>query len=373
MNINKIIFTITAIVLITTGCDTVTPTNDDGSIKKEENTPVSERVKSMVEKYVERQYDSGAPAYSWAYNAENELVEFSEYIYDEFGRNSTIKSYSSEPASVESSLGEYVFTFEDGTYNITKCVLYDKSKNIIMQYEATYNDKGRYLTYVSQDSDGTVLESRVSTYDASGDNYLTETYYADVARTVKLEEYISEYDPVFPGRYIREMRYINVNGGTTLSGDTTSDDYKKSERTIEYLFSWSKGNDKMHYLQQSFDDSGVLLDIIQYRFNDFGDKISRSYFSHGKLQSYWNYSYSESYTYLSELTYYDENDVITNLMAQRKYTTENGANMYEKISYSYANVNSVEALASTRSFDNDGVNWINPAKLKTPVKNNRSY
>jgi hypothetical protein len=324
-----------------------------------------ERVRSMVDRYVELQYPSGAPSLSWAYNSKNELTEYSDYIYDDTsGLNTSIKSYSSESANKESLLGEYVFTYDEFN-NILKCVLFDSSKKIIMEYSATYNSKGRYLTYVSKDSDGDVLESRVSTYDQTGENYLTETYYVDEARTIKLEEYVSEYDPLNPAKYIREKRYINVLGGEVLANTDQVSDYKGFESLIEYEFSWLEKNKDFHYLQESFNESGDPLDIIEYRFTPQGKRFSRSYYSHGKTQSYWTYSYSQDNSYVTELSYYDGKDKLTNLTTQRRYVNESGSDMYEKINYTYGYIEKERNL-------NGSVVSPDSRKLRFPDKNHRS-
>jgi len=257
---------------------------------------------SLVERYIEK-YDGTTKLNiaSWYYLADGTLGEYSVYKYDQYGRDDEVLSYSSETTSDSNYQGKYKYTyFTDNTNDarfecITKGEVIDKNNVVLQSYDATYNEKGNYLTFVFKDSAGEVLESRTSTYDASGDHYIKETYYnsAEQIDANKFEEYTCTYDPSIPGRYIEEIKYHKVSA---LQSDPSTDDmtYPDYETTITYKFFWRNDSDKMHYLQQSFDASGDLCDMIQYQFDSDGNKTMRSVYSGGKTQSYRTYFYDKT-------------------------------------------------------------------------------
>ncbi|HBD94692.1 MAG: hypothetical protein A2015_13935 [Spirochaetes bacterium GWF1_31_7] len=287
--------------------------------------------KTLITRYVE-QYDDNGPVYSKSYSGDGSLSEYCEYKYDNQGRNNLVLSYNSETTSDDSYMGKYVYTFDGTSDSITRGEIIDKLNNAVLFYDATYNQAGKYVTYILKDGDGTVIESRVSTYDTSGKYYQTETYYSDEAQKNMIEKYTCSYDPDIPGRYVKEIKYFKVTHDIT-DPDADEMEYTDYESEVTYQFSWNSLNSNMHYLQQSFDSSGDLMDIIQYRFNNDGDKISRSYYSTGRLQSLRTYLYDDGF--MINETHYNGNNAIINLFEYKLYDNDKAESFYEEVSYSF--------------------------------------
>lgn len=299
-------------------------------------------IEALVEKYIEK-YDGDTKLniVSWNYLADGTLSEYSVYYYDQYGRDMEVLSYSSETTADSNYLGKYKYTYaidntNDGRFwSISKGEVIDRNNVVTQYYEATYNEKGKYLTFVLKDSDEKVLESRTSTYDASGDYYIKETYYNSSEQTEenKFEEYTCEYDPAIPGRYVKEIKYHKISAAPNdLSTDAMA--YPDYETTITYNFSWNASG-KM-YLQQSFDASGDLCDIIQYQFNSYGKKKMRSFYSGGKLQSYRTYFYDGEENLINESRYaISLGDKLENKFLYRYYGT-GPEYYYEETSYTYS-------------------------------------
>jgi len=308
---------------------------------------------SLIERYIEK-YDGTTDLNiaSWYYLADGTLGEYSVYYYDEHGRDTEVLSYSSETTSDSSYQGKYKYTYDasivDSNDPRFRCIIkgevLDKNNVVLQSYDATYNEKGNYLTFVLKDSAEEVLESRTSTYDASGDHYIKETYYnsAEQIEANKFEEYTCTYNPAIPGQYIEEIKYHKVSADYT---DATMD-YPDYETTITYKFFWRNDSDKMHYLQQSFDVSGDLCDMIQYQFDSNGNKTMRSVYSGGKTQSYRTYAYNEDNNLINESIYsMSLGDKLENKFLYRYYGTE--TEFYrEETSYSYSYPEDSRSLGS---------------------------
>ncbi len=299
-------------------------------------------IESLVEKYIEK-YDGDTELniVSWNYLADGTLSEYSVYYYDENGRDTQVLSYGSETTSDATYLGKYKYTYvTDNTndarfWSISKGEVIDKNNVVTQYYDATYNENGNYLTFVLKDTAEEILESRTSTYDASGHYYLKETYYnsSEQIETNKFEEYSCEYDPAIPGRYVKEIKYHKISAAPT-DPSTDAMAYPDYVTTITYTFSWNASG-KM-YLQQSFDASGDLCDIIQYQFNSYGNKKMRSFYSGGKLQSYRTYFYDDEKNLINESRYaISLGDKLENKFLYRYYGT-GPEYYYEESSYTYS-------------------------------------
>ncbi len=372
MKIKRIIFfTISALILslATTGCDAgVNSSTTTTTINNAATTTTTVFLKSMNEKCLEAVDASGNTLNYKTYDSSNKLVEYGVYYYDGNGKNTEVKLYSSDTTSDTNYTGKYFYTYGSGdnSWDVVKSQLFDKNGNVIQYFDATYNDKHMYLTCILYDKDGKVIENRVSTYDGDGVNYLTETYYSALETVDNniIDKYVCSYDPAIKGRYLQEIKYHKVSyDPTDASKDSMS--YNSYETTTVYCFLWAKDTSKTHYLQQSYDQSGDLLDMIQYRFNSNGNKISRSFFSEGKLQNFRTYAWDEDNSYIADESNYDKSDTIIGKETCRWFQDTNGNWFKETASYTYG-----YATSSSKSIADS----LGSSKNKlNPPKNNRKY
>jgi len=310
-------------------------------------------------KYVEERNTDNKVIRSWNYNAKQEVVEYSEYFYDELNRNNLIKSYSSDVTSDTNFQGKFVYTFDGSTKNIIKSELIDKSKITVQSYIATYNSKGKYLTFLLTDTEKKVLENRVAAYDSTGEYYTTETYYSDVTKDVIVEKITRSYDATITSRHIQdEILTITQIDPNDPSSDAM--DVKSFESTIIRKYSWSPNMvNKSFYLRQNFTGSGELLEMTQNIFDTNGNIKLQSTLSTGKLQSYITYSYDNDF--LTDESYFDKYDIITTQFTTKLYKVKD-QNYYEKVTYSYGFV--TPAVRSTTASLMLDVN-----RLKAPKPN----
>ena len=209
---------------------TSSPTNSPSPTTTVQS-PVYTRI--LDSKYIENRDKDNNVLFSWNYDASGTLKEYNVYHYDSLKRNDYIKSYSSEVTTDVNYLGKYVYTFDGTTKNIIKSEQIDKSNAIVQYFVATYNSQGKYLTYISKNSAGSIIENRDATYDVTGKYYLVETYYSDVAKKQILEKYTRNYDSTIEGRYLQEVKYqkIPVDGNDPSSDSMT---YKSYESATTY-------------------------------------------------------------------------------------------------------------------------------------------
>ncbi len=311
-------------------------------------------------KYVEERNTDNKVIRSWNYDAKQKVVEYSEYFYDDLNRNNLIKSYSSEATSDAAAFqGKFEYTFDGSTINIIESKLIDKSDVTIQSYIATYNSKGKYLTFLLTDSENKVLENRVAVYNSTEEYFLTETYYSDVTKDVVVEKITRSYDATIASRHIQdEVLTITPVDPNDPSSDAM--DVKFFESTITRKYSWSPNPvNKSFYLRQNFTGGGELLEMTQNIFDTNGNIKLQSTLSTGKLQSYIMYSYDNDF--LTDESYYDKYDIITTQFTTKLYKVKD-QNYYEKVTYSYGYV--TPAVRSTTASLMLDVN-----RLKVPKPN----
>ncbi|HBD93225.1 MAG: hypothetical protein A2015_10940 [Spirochaetes bacterium GWF1_31_7] len=310
-------------------------------------------------KYVEERNTDNKVIRSWNYNTKQEVVEYSEYFYDELNRNNLIKSYSSEATSDATFQGKFVYTFDGSTTNIIKSELIDKSDSTIQSYSATYNSKGKYLTFILTDSENNVLENRVAVYNSTEEYFLTETYYSDVTKDVIVEKITRSYDGTIASRHIQD-EVLTITPVDPKDPSSDAMDVKFFESTIIRKYSWSPNPvNKSFYLRQNFTGGGELLEMTQNIFDTNGNIKLQSTLSTGKLQSYITYSYDNDF--LTDESYYDKYDTITTQFTTKLYKVKD-QNYYEKVTYSYGYV--TPAVRSTTASL-----MLNANRLKAPTPN----
>jgi hypothetical protein len=282
---------------------------------------------SLYERYVEHYVDrngSSDPIETWLYDGAGALEEYSQFSYDAGDRISQVSVYSSETKLDASTLVGKVLYSYDALGNRTKGTLETVSGGQLAttaSYTATYNDQGCYTEFLETDGSGNVVEHRICTYDSTGLNYKTETYYSDAGTSDMIEQYQCFYDPSDPSKWIKELDYLNLAA-----------DYS---RNMVYTYTWS--GDEM-YLESDFDESGAMVAAILDTFDSSGRQTARSDINQsGKLILYRAYDYDAT-GFLTGISYYNYNsspgDELATREAYRLYVV-GAKSMYEDDSYTY--------------------------------------
>ena len=306
-----------------------TPVTDPPVVTPEPETVTI--VETLFERYVEWYDPNVGPLKSWVYDTGGKLLEHSVYQNTD-GRLTEVSTYSSGSVTDGTTLvSRLSYTYDDvgnathgEVWNLVDGVL-----TLVKSFDATYNSSGMYLDYLEKDDAGVVVEHRVCNYDASGLNYLTETYYADAATANKIEEYVCSYDTADPTKYVKETHYLKVTG---------QDPSTLYERNLVHHFVW---NGTTMYQQTDFDETGTLISAILYTFED-GLKKSRSALNQdGKLTRYRLYQYDSTgfLTELKNLTYADDPAGQLELRESSRLYTEGANQFYEKCLYTGVETN----------------------------------
>lgn len=285
------------------------------------------RVETTNEHYIEN-YDetAGLTLEAWYYQSDGTLEDYSVYSYDAAGNNTLILTYNSETVLDTTTLIQKIVYGYDADGNRSSGELYTYSEGIETKeasFAATYNAVGNYLDYVVRDDTDTVVEHRVCTYDETGDNYLTETYYSDgtTAPESLVEEYTCAYDAESSWKWIREDHFYRFD--------------QEYERDLYYLYGW---NGDTLYSQTDWEaESGEMVMTIIYHYDPYDRVSSRSYLVDGKVMVYWTYQY-DSTGELIELCYYSYTEGARQLNAKETfayYITDDGDYVGEMKTYSY--------------------------------------
>jgi len=296
----------------------------------------NDSTETLYERYIER-YDSSGPLVTWLYDETGALAEYSKFDYPD-DLHETVSTYSSEAATEDVLVSKVYYTY-DADGNLVSGEFWSVADGALTKqtvFSVTYNSQGNYLDYLEQDADGNAIEHRVCTYDSSGENYLSETYYSDAGTADRIVEYDCTYDSTDTWKYLQEDHYYLLDTGY--------------ERNVVHTFTWTA--DDLMYLQTDFDESDVMVQAIMYTFED-GKKKTRSFYNqNGLLLLYRTYQYNAAGT-LIELCYYNygnsEGNELTVKEAYSLYTDDAGNSMYEKRYYTYSYASKSPSLKGTES------------------------
>jgi hypothetical protein len=285
---------------------------------------------SLYERYVEH-YDSNiGPLESWVYGSGEKLKEYSVYKYTD-GRLSGVFTYNSATVVDASTLISRLGYTYDALGNVIHGEIQANVDGAMLtrgSYDASYNARGRYLDYLEKDGSGAVVEHRVCVYDASGDNYLVETYYSDAGTANMKEQYHCVYDAADTWKWIREDHYIKLGGGVETTGNPAY------ERRMVYTYTWNGYN---MYLQSDFDEAGDMVVAIMYTFEN-GMKKTRSYINQdGSVVLYRTYQYDDAGN-LIELRFFNQSKPVDEQLELRetyRLYQEGTDKMFEKTIYTY--------------------------------------